>query len=38
MIARLVCESVSVRGIERILKIADNTVMRQIKCMARSSG
>jgi hypothetical protein len=36
MIARLVCESVSVRGIGRIPEIAGNTFIHQIKCIARA--
>jgi len=34
MIPKLVCESVSIRGIARILKIALTTVIRKIKWIA----
>jgi insertion element IS1 protein InsB len=35
MIAMLVCESVSIRGIARVLKIAKDTVMKKILSIAR---
>jgi insertion element IS1 protein InsB len=34
MVSKLVCESVSIRGIGRILKITTNTVIRKIKQLA----
>ena len=35
MLTELVCESVSIRGISRILKISVNTVLRRIKKIAK---
>jgi insertion element IS1 protein InsB len=35
MVVQLVCESVSIRGISRVLKIAINTVLRRIRRIAK---